>query len=401
MSKTKKLRFAILGAGPTGLDAALAVVEHGHDFTPFEASPQIAGHVQSWRHVQLFTPWSLNVSMRMHAALREAGREPPADKVACPIGGELIEHVFEPISEFPVFKNRLHLGWKVISVGREGLLKHEAIGSAARGKRKFRLLVEDSSGQERLESADVVLDCTGKSRPSALGGGGIPAPGERKLENRLDRRIPDLSIDRESFLGRTLLLIGAGHSAQTALRDLVALADEEPATRVVRVIRRDPPVPTPNDRLPQRYSLMARAHEIASNPPDAVEIRPHSTVDDLAETEDGRLKVTLRSGGQVKSTIADRIFSLTGCVGDHLLYRQLQIHECCATGGPIKFARALSASSGVGVCLNQTSLGVETLRNPEPGFFILGSKSYGRHNVYLMQVGWQQVDEILSLFDRH
>ncbi|MCP5116876.1 MAG: monooxygenase, partial [bacterium] len=38
-----------------------------------------------------------------------------------------------------------------------------------------------------------------------------------------------------------------------------------------------------------------------------------------------------------------------------------------------------------------------TLKNPEPGFFILGSKSYGRRNDFLMRVGWEQVGEVFSL----
>jgi len=48
-------------------------------------------------------------------------------------------------------------------------------------------------------------------------------------------------------------------------------------------------------------------------------------------------------------------------------------------------------------CLAQTSHGSDTLRNPEPGFFILGEKSYGRNSTYLMRVGWQQVDEVFPL----
>lgn len=33
------------------------------------------------------------------------------------------------------------------------------------------------------------------------------------------------------------------------------------------------------------------------------------------------------------------------------------------------------------------------LRNPEPGFFILGAKSYGRNSTFIMRIGWEQVDE--------
>jgi hypothetical protein len=93
------------------------------------------------------------------------------------------------------------------------------------------------------------------------------------------------------------------------------------------------------------------------------------------------------------------VLALTGRVGDHLLYRQLQVHECYATSGPMNLAAALLGQGGGagGDCLAQTSLGADTLKNPEPGFFILGAKSYGRRNDYLMRVGWQQVDEVFQL----
>jgi hypothetical protein len=64
-------------------------------------------------------------------------------------------------------------------VAREGLLKHEEIGTPQRGSRPFRLLVSDRDGTERVERADLLLDCTGSyHRANVLGDGGISAPGE-------------------------------------------------------------------------------------------------------------------------------------------------------------------------------------------------------------------------------
>ena len=135
--------FAILGAGPTGLEAALAVLEQGHGFTLYEASLRVAGNVRSWGHVRLFTPWSMNVSPRMRRALTAAGKElPPGD--SCPDGAELVEHLFEPLAELPGLRDNLRLGTRVLSIGRQGLLKHEQIGSGARAERPFRLLVEEA-----------------------------------------------------------------------------------------------------------------------------------------------------------------------------------------------------------------------------------------------------------------
>ena len=109
---------------------------------------------------------------------------------------------------------------------------------------------------------------------------------------------------------------------------------------------------------------------------------------------DGRIVVTLRNGAPEEVEV-DRILALNGGVGDHALYRQLQVHECYATSGPMNLAAALLGEAG-GDCLAVASHGPETLRNPEPGFFILGAKSYGRNSQFLLQAGWQQVDDVFG-----
>jgi hypothetical protein len=62
----------------------------------------------------------------------------------------------------------------------------------------------------------------------------------------------------------------------------------------------------------------------------------------------------------------------------------------------MKLAASLLASGSDADCLTQTGQGIETLINPEPDFFILGSKSYGRNSSFLMRLGWQQVDEVFE-----
>lgn len=132
---------------------------------------------------------------------------------------------------------------------------------------------------------------------------------------------------------------------------------------------------------------------------DHVRCKTGVVIDSITE-ENRRLRVTLRDrdGRQYQEEI-DRILSLTGFSGDPLLYRQLQVHECWATSGPMKLAASLLAESSAD-CLDQTNHGPETLVKPEPNFFILGSKSYGRNSTFLMRVGWQQVDDVFSLLCR-
>ncbi len=430
---TKSGHIAILGAGPTGLEAALAAADAGSSFTLYEAGEGVGANIRDWGHVRLFSPWAYDVSPRARAALTRAGVPvPEATDPSCPTGAELVERVLAPVAALPAIADRLQTGTRVLEVGRQGLLKHEAIASAARAERPFRLLVEDTTGTQRIDRADVVLDCTGSyDRPNALGDGGIAAPGEDALGDRIERRIPDLERDTRlrwlrslrslRSLGRRVLVVGAGHSAMTAVVALAeaaaaaAIEPDAPQSEILWAIRGAEPAwrIDPDDPLPERSGLVAKARALAAGGSPHVRTRYGVVVDALADDGDG-VRVTLRAthaspaaGGNGSDpspqdeVVVDRILALTGSVGDHRIYRQLQVHECYATSGPMKLAAALLAEAGAGGdgaadCLAQESHGVETLTNPEPGFFILGAKSYGRNSSFLMRLGWQQVDEVFA-----
>jgi hypothetical protein len=442
---TRGPRVAILGAGPVGLEAALAATDAGLEFTVYEAAPEVAASLRAWGHVRLFTPWEMNVSPRMRRHLGhqdERDQAPPAGSDACPTGRQLATEVCDRLAALPEIAPRLRLGTRVLAVGREGLLKHEEIATAERGRHPFRLLlatavagdggtapaegaVGTSAGaasggssaaaataREWVDLADVVIDATGTwGHPNTLGDGGIPAPGERQLAGEIRRTIPDLSREAEDWAGRTVLVAGAGASAQTAVRDLAELARAAPDTRVIWALRHADPDwgSPPGDPLPQRARLAATARELAAGGSPAVTAERGVVVEEIARqpsngggSDSGRFAVTLRrieasgqAGNGRRQVLVDRVLSLTGAVGDHQLYRQLQVHECYATSGPIKLSAALLGAAA-GDCLEQTSHGVEALTNPEPGFFILGSKSYGRNNAFLLRVGWEQVAEVFA-----
>lgn len=392
-----KPQIAILGAGPTGLEAALAAAERGVPFTLYEAAPRPAGHVRSWGHVHLFTPWSMNVSPRMRAALEAAGVAVPGGD-ACPTGEQLAEGLLDPLAALPSIAPNLRLSSRVMAVGREGLLKHEEISTPARAARPFRLLVEDGEGNERIEHASVVIDTTGTySNPNLLGDGGIPAPGELALDGEIRRRLPNFAREGD-WAGKTILVAGAGHSAQTAIRDLAELAKSAPETRVIWAIRGAAPFPAADhpDPLPERSELLREAAALANGGSPAIEVKLGVAIESLRRNGD-KAEVTLRTAQGVETIAVDRVLSLTGFVPNDAMYRQLQIHECYAFSAPMKLSAALlGAAGGGGDCMTQTSHGAETLVNPEPNFYILGIKSYGRNTNFLMRVGWEQVAEVFG-----
>lgn len=388
------MHIAILGAGPIGLDAALAAHEAGFPFTVYESGREVAANVRAWGHVRLFTPWSMNLSARMRNRL---GVGTPTTSDECPTGVELVQQVLSPVAALPDLAANLRLGTEVVAVSRAGLVKSDEIGTGARSNHPFRVLIRDAHG-ERVEPADVVLDCTGTyGHPNPTGDGGIPAPGERGLADRIERRIPDVAGSPELWAGQSVLVVGAGHSAQTAVTDLQALAASSAGTHATWVLRSPAGriEPIENDPLSERARLTARANEILAGGSPHVSVLAGWVVDELRPGGDAVVVILRNGAGRRRSVEVDRVVSLTGSVGDPAIYRQLQVHECWATSGPMKLAATLLGEAG-GDCLQQTSHGVAVLESPEPRFYMLGSKSYGRNNTFLLRVGYEQVGEVFD-----
>ena len=86
-----------------------------------------------------------------------------------------------------------------------------------------------------------------------------------------------------------------------------------------------------------------------------------------------------------------------GYLPDNSIYRELQVHECYATSGPIELAASLLSGSSNSDCLAQTSAGPEVLKNPEPDFYIVGAKSYGRNSTFLIRMGLEQIRDVFTL----
>ena len=92
----------------------------------------------------------------------------------------------------------------------------------------------------------------------------------------------------------------------------------------------------------------------------------------------------------------DHVIGLTGYRPDLSIFRELQIHQCYATEGPIKLAASLLNQSSHD-CLKVEQGAGELLNNPEPNFYILGMKSYGRKSGFLFQTGLQQIVQLFQI----
>ncbi|MEO1270809.1 MAG: NAD(P)-binding domain-containing protein, partial [Myxococcota bacterium] len=292
---TKILRIAIIGAGPVGLEAALALSTLGHDVHVYERGA-LADAVRRWSHVTLFSAWELNVSALGLEALERQGLEPPPPQ-AFPTGAEYVERYLIPLSQDPQLEGRIHTQTEVLSVGRKGVLKGELIASNKRRERPFRMLLRDHTGQERYAHADIVLDSSGTyGNPNALGDGGTPALGEATAAkgNRIIYTIPNvLGDERPIFAGRHTLVVGAGYSAITTLRALLKLQEEVPETRITWLTRAQdqPYTELPDDPLPQRDVLAKLGNRIARGEHQGIHYVGLSHVEALTQHDDGTLAV--------------------------------------------------------------------------------------------------------------
>ena len=386
-----KTTIAVIGAGPMGLEAALYSRNLGFSTRVYEAG-EIGNHIDKWGHITLFTPWSRNVTPLGQRRLTDTGSwDSSIDPAFHTTGHALRKDYLTPLTRLPELEGVIQTGTRVDRIGRGRLLKGDM--GHIRTKERFRLLVT-SGDKERVEEADVVLDTTGVfGQPNCLGQGGIFAPGERRLASHIEFGVPDISGTRRRELqGKTILVVGGGLSAATTM---VAL-DDVGITDVIWATRNtSPPIPEiAEDPLPVRLELTRKANHLAAGNKHIRHL-PGTVVTALTERGD-RVEVFLdRPEGEI-SRVVDLIIVQTGFRPDLEIFRELQIHSCYASEGPMKLAASL-LTEGSSDCMDQKSFGPESLINPEPGFFIVGHKSYGRNPHFLLGIGHKQIRDVFCL----
>lgn len=441
-------RIAIIGGGPIGIEAALYGACAGFDVRVYERG-RIAENVRRWGHIRVFTEWKRNRSPLACKLLEARGLALP-DGETTSTGAELADYVLRLTALEPL-RGRIYPQTEVARLTRERCLKSDFINDPRRADFPFRLLLKGAFG-EKIHYADAILDATGVyATPNWAGSGGAPCVGELENQRRIDYQLPDvLGSERSRFANRRTLLIGSGHSAAGTLRSLAELFPEFPQTHITWAVRRDVPphgypyTLVPDDPSPNRDSLHRRANELTEEP--HVDFHPRTVVDAIAHN--GRsFRVTLTTwqrhtddaapGDQAESfsrdtavataraesfvVECDNICAHTGFGPDPTLAEELQVHIHPATGGPFNLAEKLIANNqlgGVGLSTGyaekqppgadgdeapvkdkwQVVVGdPRLLLHPEPNYYVLGIKSYGRDAGFLMQNGFRQVRDAYKL----
>jgi len=378
------LPVVVVGAGPQGLAAGAHLVERGQDVIVLERGESAAAAVAEWGHVRLFSGWPELVDAAAQRLLERSGWAAPAE--GYPTGREWIDLYLEPLSA--VLGDRVRTGTAVTGITRA---ERDRVVDSGRRDAAFAVHTLDADGREGRIGARAVLDASGTwATPGPAGADGLPALGERTAADRISYRIPD---DVSALAGKHVLVVGAGNSAAHAVLRLTELARTEPGTEVTWVLRRSGVGSVfgggDGDGLPQRAALGVRARRAMEK--GLVEVVTGFRVAELRPDAD-TLTVVAGDGREIPGIA--HVFALTGFRPDTSFLSELQIDLDPALEAVAGIAAEIDPN--IHSCGSVGATGARELAQPEPGFFIVGAKSYGRAPTFLALTGYEQVRSVAA-----
>ena len=383
------LPVVVIGAGPQGLAAGAHLVERGLEPVILEAGTQAGAAVAEWGHVRLFSPWPELVDPASERLLTATGWQRP--NTGYPTGAQWIEHYLAPLAD--ALGDRVRCGARVIGVARKG---RDLSVDAGREQQPFVVHVQHAGGnQERIE-AQAVIDASGTwATPAPAGADGLPAVGEAAATSAglVRASIPD-QAHAQAFAGGHVVVVGAGHSAATAVIELAGVAKAHPTMRISWVLRRGQIGQTfgggDADELPERGALGRLAQQAVAD--GLVELVTGFRTAQI-ESDDGGAVLTAEDGRSLAP--ADQVFVLTGFRPDLSFLSEVRLDLDARLQAPVRVAEEVDPN--VHSCGSVRATGAADLAQPDANFFIVGAKSYGRAPTFLALTGFEQVRSVVAM----
>jgi hypothetical protein len=383
---------AIIGAGPVGLAAAAHALGRGLEPIVLEAGSKAGHAVRQWSHVRMFSPWRYNIDRASEALLREEGWNSP-DPEQYPTGGELAERYLEPLATRTRLSRHIRTDARVVAIARAGFDKVKTVG---REGAPFEIRYRNGKGPSTLR-ADAVIDASGTwATPNPAGVNGLEAIGESAHADRIAYGMPDvLGRERARYAGKSVAVLGAGHSAVGTIIDLARLGDEEAGTRTVWLLRGGTPEKSfgggAKDQLAARGELGQAFAALVRGGSIAVEARFGLT--HIARSGD-KLRLGAGSACCGRHVEVDELIVATGFRPDLSYLRELRLALDPALECPPILAPLIDPN--LHSCGTVRPHGARELAQPEPGFYFAGMKSYGRAPTFLMLTGYEQARSIVA-----
>lgn len=380
--------IVVIGAGPQGLAAAAHLVERGLDTVVLESGDSAASAVAEWGHVRLFSPWTELTDTASRQLLEPTGWVSP--ERGYPTGAQWIEGYLAPLAK--ALGDRVRYGARVVGIGRKG---RDLSVDAGRAEQPFIIHVQHKDGREERLQARAVIDASGTwQTPSPAGADGLPALGEKTAVEAgvLDYRMPSIE-DAKALAGQHIVVVGNGHSAATTIGTLTRIAKREPETRITWVLRRGTVGNTFGggnaDELPERGALGQRAKKAVED--GFVDLVTGFRTEQVI-LEDGKAVLVAEDGRRLAG--AAKVFIATGFRPDLSFLSEVRLDLDMRLQAPSKVA--IEVDPNLHSCGSVRATGAADLAQPEPGFYIVGAKSYGRAPTFLALTGYEQVRSVVA-----
>jgi thioredoxin reductase len=392
MIQLNALPVAVIGAGPVGLAAAANLVERGIAARVYEAGGEVGANLRDWAHVRIFTTWDQSVDPVSRRLLEADGWSLPQTD-ALPTGGDLVDRYLTPLSQVPGLADAIETDATITAVSRQGIDK---VASRGRETKPFALRVRKSDGSERVDLARSVIDASGTwHNPNPLGATGLPALGEATVSDRLAYGMPDvLGRRRGRYAGKRVAVVGAGYSAINVLLDLVKLDSRSGA--LFWIVRGKNMAKIYGggdaDELAARGKLGQHLKSLVDS--GRVRLVTGFTTEAVARNGADIVLSGAIDGEAVTMPPVDEVIVATGQRPDLDLTRELRLDldpwlESVKVLGPM-------IDPNLHSCGSVSPHGHRELSHPEPGFYTVGVKSYGRAPTFLLLTGYEQARSVAA-----
>ena len=364
----------VIGAGPAGLAAAANLVERGLDVVVLERGDRAGAAVRGWGHVRLFSRWAELVDPAARRLLERdrlggarPGRLPDRRRVGRalpPAAGR------RPRRPRPLRRHRDRGRPPRARPGRRlrprGPAASPCTSTTPDGSRSAvtpaRSSTPPAPSRRRTPSAATATPPTASTRPRTGSPTGFPTRPTRPTS--------------PATAGARTAVVGAGHSALTALVALATMAEDLPGTEAVWVLRRgavgDAFGGGDADGLPARGALGQRARQAV----EAGHVRVVTGFRTAAVERHGEPLALRSEDGDVIEGL-DEVIGLTGFRPDHSIMTELRLDLDQRLEAPVRLAPLIDPN--VHSCGSVYPHGVaELAHESEPGVFLVGMKSYGR-----------------------
>ncbi len=392
----------IIGAGPIGLAAAAHLIERRQDVRVLESGTSAGAAIRAWGHIKLFSTWRWNIDAAARRLLETptesyaGGWEAPRE-TRLPTGSEMLSQYLEPLAAHPALAPHISYGHRVLAVTR---LQPDGGGvdksrSSVREDALFLLRTATARGIEDIQ-ARAVIDASGTWwTPNPVGRSGIEAIGEAQASAMgiVTSPLPDpLGADLERFAGKTVLVLGAGHSAANTLISLGRLRQRHPDTRILWGLRGAAnPIRLYGggaaDELPARGQLGTSLRRFVEN--GDIDILENVSVTALERGK--KLGVVLANGRRLE---VDLLVPATGFRPDLAMLSELRLDLDEAVEAPRALGPLIDPEFHS--CGTVSAHGERILAHPETNFYIAGMKSYGRAPTFLLATGYEQVRSLAA-----